>query len=117
VWNAGTVFVGRWSAQTHGHTSANHTLPTGGTARVAAACSVNELRQLITSAAVLRSKPACSRPHALLAEAEALLPRRIYSHALNKKGDPVNKESEQRNVRRRLQRVPQVRQMKWNFSS
>ena len=50
VWNAGSVFVGRWSAQPMGDyiSGPNHTLPTGGTARVRGGLSVNDFVKLIT---------------------------------------------------------------------
>jgi histidinol dehydrogenase len=50
VQNAGSVFVGRWSAQPMGDyiSGPNHTLPTGGTARVRGGLSVNDFAKLIT---------------------------------------------------------------------
>jgi len=50
VFNAGSVFVGRWSAQPLGDyiSGPNHTLPTGGTARVRGGLSVNDFVKLIT---------------------------------------------------------------------
>jgi histidinol dehydrogenase len=77
VWvqNAGSVFVGRWSAQPLGDyvSGPNHTLPTGGMARVRGGLSVNDFVKLITvqeySATGIRELG----PHAaLLAEAEGL---------------------------------------------
>jgi histidinol dehydrogenase len=75
VWNAGSVFVGRWSAQPMGDyiSGPNHTLPTGGMAHVRGGLSVNDFVKLITvqqySAQALRTLG----PHAvLLAEAEGL---------------------------------------------
>jgi histidinol dehydrogenase len=79
VWNAGSVFVGRWSAQPMGDyiSGPNHTLPTGGMARVRGGLSVNDFVKLITvqeySAAAIRS---LGPPAVLLAEAEGL-----YGHA------------------------------------
>lgn len=76
VQNAGSVFVGRWSAQPMGDyiSGPNHTLPTGGVARVRGGLSVNDFVKLITvqqySAKAMRS---LGRPAVLLAEAEGLM--------------------------------------------
>lgn len=50
VQNAGSVFIGRWSAQPMGDyiSGPNHTLPTGGQARVRGGLSVNDFVKLIT---------------------------------------------------------------------
>jgi histidinol dehydrogenase len=50
VENAGSVFVGRWSAQPMGDyiSGPNHTLPTGSMARVRGGLSVNDFVKLIT---------------------------------------------------------------------
>jgi histidinol dehydrogenase len=50
VQNAGSVFIGRWSAQPMGDyiSGPNHTLPTGGTARVRGGLSVIDCVKLIT---------------------------------------------------------------------
>jgi histidinol dehydrogenase len=75
VENAGSVFVGRWSAQPMGDyiSGPNHTLPTGGMARVRGGLSVNDFVKLITvqeyTAKAVRS---LGRPAMLLAEAEGL---------------------------------------------
>jgi histidinol dehydrogenase len=76
VHNAGSVFIGRWSAQPMGDyiSGPNHTLPTGGMARIRGGLSVNDFVKLITvqeySAAGIRELG----PHAvLLAEAEGLV--------------------------------------------
>lgn len=75
VQNAGSVFVGRWSAQPLGDyiSGPNHTLPTGGMARVRGGLSVNDFIKLIT---VQQYAPQALRvlgPRAaLLAEAEGL---------------------------------------------
>ena len=76
VRNAGSVFVGRWSSQPMGDyiSGPNHTLPTGGMARVRGGLSVNDFVKLITvqeySAKGLRTLG----PQAvLLAEAEGLV--------------------------------------------
>jgi len=75
VQNAGSVFIGRWSAQPMGDyiSGPNHTLPTGGMAHVRGGLSVNDFVKLITvqqySAQALR---ALGPKAALLAEAEGL---------------------------------------------
>jgi histidinol dehydrogenase len=75
VENAGSVFVGRWSAQPMGDyiSGPNHTLPTGGMARVRGGLSVNDFVKLITvqeyTAKGVRS---LGRPAILMAEAEGL---------------------------------------------
>jgi histidinol dehydrogenase len=75
VQNAGSVFVGRWSAQPMGDyiSGPNHTLPTGGMARVRGGLSVNDFVKLITvqqySAQAMRILGPSA---ALLAEAEGL---------------------------------------------
>ncbi len=75
VQNAGSVFVGRWSVQAMGDyiSGPNHTLPTGGMARVRGGLSVNDFVKLITvqqySAQALRT---LGPPAVLLAEAEGL---------------------------------------------
>ncbi len=75
VENAGSVFIGRWSAQPMGDyiSGPNHTLPTGGMARVRGGLSVNDFVKLITvqqySAQALR---ALGSKGVLLAEAEGL---------------------------------------------
>ncbi len=76
VQNAGSVFVGRWSAQPMGDyiSGPNHTLPTGGMARVRGGLSVNDFIKLITvqeyTSQAIRSLGA---PAVLLAEAEGLV--------------------------------------------
>jgi histidinol dehydrogenase len=76
VQNAGSVFVGRWSAQPMGDyiSGPNHTLPTGGMARVRGGLSVNDFVKLITvqqySAPAMRKLGPTA---ALLAEAEGLI--------------------------------------------
>ena len=75
VQNAGSVFVGRWSAQPLGDyiSGPNHTLPTGGMARVRGGLSVNDFAKLITvqqyGAQALRD---LGPKAALLADAEGL---------------------------------------------
>ncbi len=76
VMNAGSVFIGRWSAQPMGDyiSGPNHTLPTGGMARVRGGLSVNDFVKLITvqqySSQAMRT---LGPPAALLAEAEGLI--------------------------------------------
>jgi histidinol dehydrogenase len=76
VMNAGSVFIGRWSAQPMGDyiSGPNHTLPTGGMARVRGGLSVNDFVKLITvqqyTAQGIRS---LGPQAALLAEAEGLI--------------------------------------------
>ncbi|MGD0801691.1 MAG: histidinol dehydrogenase [Terracidiphilus sp.] len=76
VQNAGSLFIGRWSAQPMGDyiSGPNHTLPTGGMARVRGGLSVNDFVKLITvqqySAQAMR---ALGPQAALLAEAEGLI--------------------------------------------
>jgi histidinol dehydrogenase len=75
VLNAGSVFVGGWSAQPMGDyiSGPNHTLPTGGMARVRGGLSVNDFVKLVTvqeyTAQGIRT---LGPPAALLAEAEGL---------------------------------------------
>ncbi|HEY1901919.1 MAG TPA: histidinol dehydrogenase [Terracidiphilus sp.] len=75
VHNAGSIFIGRWSAQPMGDyiSGPNHTLPTGGMARVRGGLSVNDFVKLITvqqySAQALR---VLGPKAALLAKAEGL---------------------------------------------
>ncbi|MGB6724269.1 MAG: histidinol dehydrogenase [Terracidiphilus sp.] len=75
VENAGSVFVGRWSAQPMGDyiSGPNHTLPTGAMARVRGGLSVNDFVKLITVQQYSRAGVAALGPMAaLLAEAEGL---------------------------------------------
>jgi histidinol dehydrogenase len=75
VRNAGSVFVGPWSPQPMGDyiSGPNHTLPTGGMARVRGGLSVNDFAKLITvqeySARALRT---LGPKAAMLADAEGL---------------------------------------------
>ncbi len=76
VENAGSVFVGRWSAQPMGDyiSGPNHTLPTGGMARVRGGLSVNDFVKLITVQEYTAQGIAKMGPKAaLLAEAEGLV--------------------------------------------
>jgi histidinol dehydrogenase len=75
VDNAGSIFVGRWSAQPMGDyiSGPNHTLPTGGIARVRGGLSVNDFVKLITVQQYTAQGVAKLGPRAaLLAEAEGL---------------------------------------------
>lgn len=75
VQNAGSVFVGRWSAQPMGDyiSGPNHTLPTGGMARVRGGLSVNDFVKLITvQEYTSEGLRALGRHAALLADAEGL---------------------------------------------
>jgi len=76
VRNAGSVFVGRWSPQPMGDyiSGPNHTLPTGGTARVRGGLSVNDFVKLITVQRYDRQALGVLGPKAaLLADAEGLV--------------------------------------------
>lgn len=76
VENAGSVFVGRWSAQPMGDyiSGPNHTLPTGGMARVRGGLSVNDFVKLITvQESSEQGIRALGPKAALLAEAEGLV--------------------------------------------
>jgi histidinol dehydrogenase len=75
IENAGSVFVGRWSSQPMGDyiSGPNHTLPTGGTARVRGGLSVNDFVKLITvQEYTAQGMRALGPQAALLAEAEGL---------------------------------------------
>jgi histidinol dehydrogenase len=75
ITNAGSVFVGRWSAQPMGDyiSGPNHTLPTGGMARVRGGLSVNDFVKLITVQRYAQPGLRALGPKAaLLAEAEGL---------------------------------------------
>jgi histidinol dehydrogenase len=76
VQNAGSVFIGRWSAQPMGDyiSGPNHTLPTGGMARVRGGLSVNDFVKLITVQEYSARAMAVLGPKAvLLAQAEGLI--------------------------------------------
>lgn len=75
VQNAGSVFIGRWSAQPLGDyiSGPNHTLPTGAMARVRGGLSVNDFVKLITMQQYDQSALSKLGPRAVvLAEAEGL---------------------------------------------
>ena len=75
VSNAGSVFVGGWSAQPMGDyiSGPNHTLPTGGMARVRGGLSVNDFVKLVTVQEYTAQGIRTLGPQgALLAEAEGL---------------------------------------------
>jgi histidinol dehydrogenase len=76
VENAGSVFVGRWSAQPMGDyiSGPNHTLPTGGMARVRGGLSVNDFVKLITvQEYTTKGVRLLGEPAIRLAEAEGLI--------------------------------------------
>jgi histidinol dehydrogenase len=76
VENAGSVFVGRWSAQPMGDyiSGPNHTLPTGGMARVRGGLSVYDFVKLMTVQEYSAEGLRALGPQAeLLAEAEGLV--------------------------------------------
>jgi histidinol dehydrogenase len=76
VQNAGSVFIGRWSPQPMGDyiSGPNHTLPTGGQARVRGGLSVNDFLKLITVQQYNQSALRELGPKAaLLADAEGLV--------------------------------------------
>jgi histidinol dehydrogenase len=75
VQKAGSVFIGRWSAQPMGDyiSGPNHTLPTGGMARVRGGLSVNDFVKLITvQQYTAQGVRALGPKAALLADAEGL---------------------------------------------
>ena len=75
IENAGSVFIGRWSAQPLGDyiSGPNHTLPTGGMARVRGGLSVHDFLKLITVQEYTRAGVRDLGPSAaFLAEAEGL---------------------------------------------
>ncbi len=75
VRNAGSVFIGPWSAQPLGDyvSGPNHTLPTSGLARVRGGLSVIDFVKLITVQEYTEDGRAATRPAAIaLAEAEGL---------------------------------------------
>jgi histidinol dehydrogenase len=75
IENAGSVFVGRWSAQPLGDyiSGPNHTLPTGGLARLRGGLSVLDFVKLITVQEYAQPAVRALGPKAvLLAEAEGL---------------------------------------------
>jgi histidinol dehydrogenase len=97
VKNAGSVFVGRLSAQPLGDyiSGPNHTLPTGGMARVRGGLSVNDFVKLITvQEYTKRSVEALGPKAALLAEAEGLLG---HAHAIRMRlGSNAGRKREKR---------------------
>jgi histidinol dehydrogenase len=75
VRNAGSVFVGDWSAQPMGDyiSGPNHTLPTGGMARVRGGLSVHDFVKIVTVQEYTREGISAIGPHAaVLAECEGL---------------------------------------------
>jgi histidinol dehydrogenase len=76
VTNAGSIFVGSYSSQPMGDyiSGPNHTLPTGGLARVRGGLSVNDFLKLITVQTYNRAALRQLGPAAItLAEAEGLM--------------------------------------------
>ncbi len=95
VQNAGSVFVGRWSAQPMGDyiSGPNHTLPTGGIARVRGGLSVNDFVKLITVQEYNAQAMALLGPQVeLLAQAEGLVGHaeavRVRLRKASRKGRP-----------------------------
>jgi histidinol dehydrogenase len=88
VRNAGSVFIGRWSAQALGDyvTGPNHTLPTSGLARVRGGLSVFDFVKLVTvqeysAAGARRLGPVAirlARAEGLVAHAEAVRARGVH---------------------------------------
>ena len=75
IVSAGTIFVGRWSAQASGDyvTGSNHVLPTGGAARFRGGLSAADFVRVFTVQTLTRSGiQALSRSAIVLAEAEGL---------------------------------------------
>lgn len=75
IVSAGTIFVGRWSAQASGDyvTGSNHVLPTGGAARFRGGLSAADFVRAFTVQTLTRSGiQALSRSAIVLAEAEGL---------------------------------------------
>ena len=104
VSNAGSIFVGRWSAQPMGDyiSGPNHTLPTGGMARVRGGLSVNDFVKLITvqeyDAPAIRELG----PHAeLLAVAEGLI---AHAEAIRIRLRKTSPKLDQRTARKRRTR-------------
>jgi histidinol dehydrogenase len=84
VQNAGSVFIGNWSAQPMGDyiSGPNHTLPTGGMARVRGGLSVNDFVKLITIQEYTPQAMRALGPHAArIAEAEGLSAHAEAIHA------------------------------------
>ena len=92
VTNAGSVFIGRWSAQPMGDyiSGPNHTLPTGGMARVRGGLSVNDFVKLITVQEYAPDAINLLGPQAaLLAEAEGLTG---HAEAIRTRLDPPSRK-------------------------
>ncbi len=83
VQNAGSVFIGRWSAQPMGDyiSGPNHTLPTGGMARVRGGLSVNDFVKLITVQEYTAQSTAHPRPHSRIARRSRRPHRPCRSHS------------------------------------
>jgi histidinol dehydrogenase len=86
VRNAGSVFIGRWSAQPFGDyvSGPNHTLPTGGAARTRGGLSVLDFVKLVTVQEYSRKGVSQLGPSALqLANAEGLI---AHAEAIRARG-------------------------------
>jgi histidinol dehydrogenase len=104
VFNAGSVFVGRWSAQPLGDyiSGPNHTLPTGGTARVRGGLSVNDFVKLITvQEYAVEGIRVLGPKAALLADAEGLLAHAESIRARLTKASRAGKQKSSPQRRRR----------------
>lgn len=81
IRNAGAIFVGAWSSEPLGDyvAGANHTLPTGGTARFSSPLSVSDFQK--------RSSVICYTPEGLMADAPATQElaqgEGLWAHALS----------------------------------
>ncbi len=104
VQNAGSVFVGRWSAQPMGDyiSGPNHTLPTGGMARVRGGLSVNDFVKLITVQEYSAQGLRILGPQAvLLAEAEGLTGHAEAIRTRLRRGSNKGQSTRRSNVRTR----------------
>ena len=96
IQNAGSVFIGQHSPQPMGDyiSGPNHTLPTGGMAKVRGGLSVNDFVKLITVQQYTPEALAELGPKAIrLAEAEGLTAHAEAIRSRMKKAKPVRKEA------------------------
>jgi histidinol dehydrogenase len=96
VQNAGSVFIGQYSPQPMGDyiSGPNHTLPTGGMARLRGGLSVNDFVKLITVQQYTRKSLAELGPKAIrIAEAEGLTAHAEAIRSRMKRATPVRKEA------------------------
>jgi histidinol dehydrogenase len=101
VSNAGSVFVGGWSAQPMGDyiSGPNHTLPTGGMARVRGGLSVNDFVKLVTVQEYAAQGIRALGPQAaLLAEAEGLV---AHAEAIHMRMHKASRERDRAGARGR----------------